>query len=112
MQPIVDQAVQQSVPYNYIVDGSGRAMQYQADTPIVSYSQNTGSPPPMPDYPRHSSAPMAPSAGYASYQPQAEYMAPSPHDEPGMPMMQPQPQHLIYNMQQNMKSDHHPLKSV
>jgi hypothetical protein len=103
----IDPAVQQPVSYPYMVNNSGPPVHYQGETSIVTYPTTSSAPPQMPDYhPRQSGAQMAPSPAYPPFPTHQDYIAPSPHEEHGIPMMQGQHQHLLYSMPPHMKPEH------
>jgi hypothetical protein len=109
----VDPNVQhQPVSYSYVLDASGRPIQYQPEGQMMSTYPSTSSPGGhINDYHgRHSSAQMAPAPApsYAQYGGPSGYLPASPHETEPLPIMHRpsmENQQLMYNMPSNMKSE-------
>ncbi|KAF2435449.1 hypothetical protein EJ08DRAFT_656450 [Tothia fuscella] len=102
----------QPVSYNYVLDASGRPMQYQPEGQLMSgYPPATSPGGHMTEYHgAHSNAQMAPAPApsYTQYAAPPNYLPASPHESEPMPLMHRptmESQQLMYNMPSNMKSE-------
>ncbi|OCL05691.1 hypothetical protein AOQ84DRAFT_224620, partial [Glonium stellatum] len=109
------------MPYSYVLDASGRPMQYQMESqpmaaqPMSGYGTPTSNPSPHPpEFQRHLTVQLATAqqAQYPSYSQHSHqgYLPTSTH--PGEMAMMPQPMmgeqgHMMYHMNLNMKTEQH-----
>ena len=109
------------LPYSYVLDTSGRPMQYQMESqpmvsqPMSGYGTPTSNPSPHPpEFQRHLTIQLATAQQpqYSSYSTHSHhgYLPTSTH--PGEMAMMPQPMmgeqgHIMYHMNPNMKSEQH-----
>ena len=114
-------AVDSHLPYSYVLDTSGRPMQYQMESqpmvsqPMSGYGTPTSNPSPHPpEFQRHLTIQLATAQQpqYPSYSTHSHhgYLPTSTH--PGEMAMMPQPMmgeqgHIMYHMNPNMKSEQH-----
>ena len=114
-------AVDSHLPYSYVLDTSGRPMQYQMESqpmvsqPMSGYGTPTSNPSPHPpEFQRHLTIQLATAQQpqYSSYSTHGHhgYLPTSTH--PGEMAMMPQPMmgeqgHIMYHMNPNMKSEQH-----
>lgn len=109
----VDHGVSHPMNYPYVLDHSGRPMQYPLEQQPMAYTQPTSNPTPPPPPPqdyqqRHLSVQMPTSTpAYRSYpHPQGYMPTTTSHSGEGMQMMAQQPMenpHMMYGMPGNMK---------
>ncbi|KAF1988674.1 hypothetical protein K402DRAFT_402845 [Aulographum hederae CBS 113979] len=101
MNPVEQHQVQHPVSYGYMLDSSGRPMQYQGDGQQMQYAQSPTQAPPQPDYHgRHIATEMQQPPNYSGYQNQQSYMGPPPHTRG--PMENPQ---MMYSLPPNVKPE-------
>ncbi|KAF2139870.1 uncharacterized protein K452DRAFT_310246 [Aplosporella prunicola CBS 121167] len=108
----VDQSVQHSMSYGYVLDPNGRPMQYQSDAQPQSMAYShmpvSNPPPPPPQY--HEQRHLAVQPSYPQYpQPQGYIPSSAHHAGENMPtMMQRSPmegQHMMYSIPSNVKPE-------